>query len=507
MMLGDFAQTPVWKELQGLWTQYAAPIVDEAEALLRAAGWTDPAHQWVIMIPVLLGALGSVVILALGARRGRRSLLTGQASLASMTRAPRLFGYSVVVVLGAGLGGWASTAPLASAALAPGVVSPDGYRKTIQHLEGGIVQAIHVREGDLVAVGHELVTLDETQARARHKELRERYADLLAMEARLLAERNGSEDIVFPEELAAMADVDARRSMDGQASLLASRRATRMGREQILEQRILQLDEEITGLKEMIAAQDEQLALLEQEVEGAQTLYDEGLESLPRLLALRRAKAEIDGQKAANRAQIARKGQEIGETRMQVLTMRDEEAERVNEELTKVRGGLAELRSQLASRKDVLTRTVVRAPISGTVMNVRVTTESGVLMPGEPILDIVPVDGKLIIDARVTPNDIDNVRPGLEARVLLTGYRQRSLPQIHGVLRSISADSLVEDRSGNSYYLAKVEVDPDDIAQLEDIRLIPGMPADVMILNGERTFLDYILRPLMDSVTRSFRES
>ena len=260
-------------------------------------------------------------------------------------------------------------------------------------------------------------------------------------------------------------------------------------------------------MREMIAAQDEQLALLEQEVEGARTLYEEGLERLPRLLALRRAKAEIDGQKAANRAQIARKGQEIGETRMQVLTMRDEAAERVNEELTKVRGGLAELRSQLASRKDVLTRTVVRAPIAGTVMNVRVTTESGVLRPGEPILEIVPVDGKLIIDARVKPNDIDSVRPGLEARVLLTGYRQRTLPQIGGVLRSISADSLVEDRSGNSYYLAKVEVDPDDLAQLQDVRLIPGMPADVMILNGEQTFLDYILRPLTDSVTRSFRES
>jgi HlyD family secretion protein/epimerase transport system membrane fusion protein len=387
------------------------------------------------------------------------------------------------------------------------VVSPDGYRKTIQHLEGGIVQAIHVREGDIVAVGHELVTLDETQARAHHKELRERYADFLAIEARLLAERDGIKDIAFPEELAGMADVDARRATDGQASLLASRRATRVGREQILEQQIRQLEEEITGLHEMIVAQDDQLALLDQEIEGARTLHEAGLERLPRLLALRRAKADIEGQKAANRAQIARKGQEIGETRMQVLTMREQEAERVNEELTKVRGGLAELRSQLASRQDVLTRTVIRAPIAGTVMNVQVTTETGVIRPGEPILDIVPDDGKLIIDARVKPNDIDNVRPGLTARVLLTGYRQRSLPQIQGILRSVSADSLVEDRSGNSYYLAKVEVDPDDLAQLEDVRLIPGMPADVMILNGEQTFLDYILRPLLESVTRSFRES
>lgn len=507
MMLDDIAQFPLWKHLQELWIQYAAPVVAEAEALLRAAGWSDPAHQRMIIIAVLVGLIVSILILALGARRRRSSISVARANLAAMTRAPRLYGYLVVAVLGAGLGGWAAIAPLASAALAPGIVSPDGYRKTIQHLEGGIVQAIHVREGDHVAAGHELVTLDKTQARARHKELRERYADLLATEARLLAERDGTENIAFPEELTGMADVDARRATEGQASLLASRRVSWIGREQILEQRVRQLDEEITGLHEMIAAQDEQLALLEQEIVGARTLHAAGLERLPRLLALRRAKADIDGQKAANRAQIARKGQEIGETRLQILAMGEQETERVDEDLTKVRGALAELRSQLASRQDVLTRTVVRAPISGTVMNVRVTTESGVIAPGEPIMDIVPEDVNLIIDARVKPNDIDNVRPGLEARVMLTGYRQRNLPEIKGILRSVSADSLVEDRSGNAYYLAKVEVDPDDLAQLEDVRLIPGMPADVMILNGERTFLDYILRPLMESVTRSFRES
>jgi len=506
-MLDDLEHLPFKMHIEEYWNQYVVPLVAEAEAFLSAAGWSDPAHQRMIMAGAIVGLLASVLVLALSARRSRPSPSNAHGDLPRMTRGPRLFGYSVVVLLGAGLGGWAATAPLASAALAPGVVSPDGSRKTVQHLEGGIVHAIHVREGDVVAAGDELVTLDETQARARHTELRERYADLLAMEARLLAERDGLADIVFPEELAAMADVDARRATDGQVSLLASRRATWIGREQILEQRVRQLDEEVIGLREVIVAQETQLALLDQEIEGAQTLHEAGLERLPRLLALRRAKADLDGQKAANRAQIARKGQEIGETRMQLLAMREQEAERVNEELTKVRGGLAELRSQLASRQDVLTRTVVRAPIAGTVMNVQVTTESGVLRPGEAILDIVPEDAKLIIDARVKPNDIDNVRPGLAARVLLTGYRQRSLPQIEGILRSISADSLVEDRSGNAYYLAKVEVNPDDLALLEDVRLIPGMPADVMILNGERTFLNYILRPLMDSVTRSFRES
>jgi len=192
---------------------------------------------------------------------------------------------------------------------------------------------------------------------------------------------------------------------------------------------------------------------------------------------------------------------------MQLLTLRQENKERVNEELTKVRADLAELRSQFPSRADVLSRTVIEAPIAGIVMNVRVTTESGVVKPGEPLLDIVPAEAKLIIDARVKPIDIDTVHPGMKARVLLTAYRQRNLPQIHGTLRSISADRLIDDRSGEAYFLAKVEVDRAELARLADVRLTPGMPAEVMILTGEQTLLNYLLRPLLDSVTKGFRES
>lgn len=429
------------------------------------------------------------------------------APLPKMTLRPRLLGYAAAALLLATLWAWATMAPLASAALAPGVVSPDGYRKTVQHLEGGIIQAIHVREGDVVREGQELLTLDETQALARHRELRERYATLLAMQARLLAEQAGAETITFPDALLEMTDVNAQTTMQGQAALLDSRRATRAGREQILGQRIRQLDEEVAGLVAVIAAEDDQIKLIRQEISVVQGLYHKGLERLPRLLALQRGLAEIEGSKATNRAKIARNGQEIGEARIQLLTMRDQETERVNEELTKVNANLAELRSQLAARADVLARTVVRAPIAGTVMNVLVTTESGVLAPGAPILDIVPAAATLVIDAQVRPKDIDNVQPGMRTRVILTAYRQRNLPQIHGVLRSISADRIVEDRSGNAYFLAKVEVDPKDLEALKDVHLMPGMPAEVMILVGEQTVMDYLFRPLVESLTKSFRES
>lgn len=428
------------------------------------------------------------------------------AGLAGLIRRPRALGYIAVLVLLGGFGGWALTAPLASAALAPGVVSPDGSRKTVQHFEGGIIQAIYVREGDAVVAGQPLVTLEDTQARARYEELRERYVHLLATEARLIAEQTGAAEVELPAGLT-LGSSEARRAISGQADLLRSRRATFHGREQILRQRVKQLEEENTGLAEMIAAQDTQLALIEREIGGVQELYDKGLERLPRLLELQRAQADIRAEQSANRAQTARNKQEIGETEMQLLTMRQEDKERVNEELTTVRTALAELRSQLPSRVDVLGRTVIQAPISGIVMNLQITTESGVLTSGQPILDIVPAEAKLIIDAQVKPIDVDTVQPGMKARILLPAYRQRNLPQIHGTLRSISADRLIEDRSGEAYFLAKIEVDAAELARLADVRLSPGMPAEVMVLTGEHTLLDYLLRPLLDSVTKSFREN
>ncbi|WP_342241813.1 HlyD family type I secretion periplasmic adaptor subunit [Inquilinus sp. OTU3971] len=457
-----------------------------------------------IAAPVL--ACGMLLLLWFAVRR-RRATIVDATSLARMTRGPRVLGYGALLLLTAGFGSWSVTAPLAGAAIAPGVVSPDGHRKTIQHLEGGIIRGIHVREGDFVAAGATLVTLEDVQARAKYVEIRERYTHVLAVKARLNAEAIDAREIDFPTELVALGSGEAERAMAGQEALLRSRRATFQGKERILGQRVKQLEEEITGLRQMIAAQDAQLALLDQEIAGVQELYNKGLERLPRLLALQRASADIGGEQAENRAKIARNGQEIGETEMQLLTMRQQQREDVDEELTKVAAELAELRSQFPSREDILTRTTIQAPISGTVMNVRITTATGVIRPGEPILDIVPTEAKLIIDAQIKPTDIDVVRPGMTARVLLTAYRQRNLPQIHGTLRSISADRLVEDKSGTAYYLAKVEVDPSELSQLDGVRLIAGMPTEVMILTGERTLLDYLLRPLLDSITRSFRES
>lgn len=480
-------------------------LVPELDTWLAAAGWTEPAEQRVV-VAVALVVLGGVALIGvlLLVRRGQ-SRATGS-PLTDLTRRPRRFGYGAAIVLVAFFGGWSVVAPLASAALAPGVVSPDGNRKTVEHLEGGIVRTIHVREGDQVEAGAPLVTLEDIQARARYEELRERYLHLLAMEARLIAQRSGAEEIDFAEELLRASDAGARRAVAAQRELLESQRATQQGQERILRQRVRQLDEQNAGLDEVISAQNRQIALIEEEIGGVQQLYDKGLAQYPRLLALKRAQADLEAERATNRARIAENAQRIGETEIQLLTLREQVIEQANDELTGVQRQLAEIRSQMPSRADILQRTVIRAPIDGTVMNVQATTETGVVRPGEPVLEIVPREARLIIDAQVRPSDIDRVHPGMEARVLLTAYKQRSLPLIHGIVRSVSADRLVEDRTGDPYFLAKVEVQAEDLADLENVRLMPGMPADVMILDKEQTFIDYLFSPILRSMNRSFRE-
>jgi HlyD family secretion protein len=497
----------MWDTIVERWWEFANTADGWLRDLLQMAGWPVPGQAGRFAIGAALLILLGGILLLLARVLSRPSPEKERPSLAELTRWPRRLGYAALLLLLVGFGGWSSTAPLASAALAPAVVSPEGSRKTVQHLEGGIIRTIHVREGDTVIAGQPLVTLEETQARGNFEELRERYVHLLAVEARLVAEQTGEERIEVPKEFETLGvPEEGRDAMSGQEDLLLSRRATQEGRERILGQRIKQLEEENSGLEEVIAAEGTQLALIGKEIEGTEALYKKGLERLPRLLALQREQANIGAQQAANRARIARGNQEIGETEIQLLTLRQEYKERANEDLTKVRAGLAELRSQFPSRADILTRTVIAAPIAGTVMKMRVTTESGVVGPGEPILDIVPTEAKLIVDARVKPIDIDTIKTGMKARVLLTVYRQRNLPQIHGIVRSISADRLIDDRTGEAYFLAKVEVDPAELAHLPDVRLSPGMPADVMILTGEQTLLGYLLRPLLDSVEKGFRE-
>lgn len=435
---------------------------------------------------------------------------TQAAAVDAAVRGPQRMGFVTGAVFFGLFGLWAWFAPLSSAALSPGVVSPDGSRRTVQHLEGGIVQQIFVSEGDHVAEGDTLVTLDTTRAKARYDEIRERMIYLQAQEARLEAEIIGAAAPVFdfPDDLAkdSQGQIDAARA--SQQALFDSRRETQSAREQILSKRIDQMNEQIAGLQAVMAAQVRQMEILEAEIETNSKLAEEGLERRSPLLALQREAAGVEAGHASNRAQIAQLGQQIGETELQLMASRQQMREEVSTGLADVRAQLSELRSQLPERLDALRRTVITAPLAGAILNIKVTTENGgILRPSEPILDIVPDDDPLVIDARVRPNDIDTVYPGLSARVILSAYTQRNLPQIFGVVKSVSADRLIDERTGEPYFLAKVFVDDAAAADLEsDVTLSPGMPVDVMILTGERTMLDYLLSPFANSLRASFRE-
>jgi HlyD family type I secretion membrane fusion protein len=470
--------------------------------LQRSIGETG--LRW-LEIGLVAAAFAGASILIL---RPRRSADTPSSSLASSVRNPSRLGWTTILVV-FGLGGTlAAAVPLAGAAVAPGFVSPDGNRKTVQHLEGGIVQGIHVREGDIVQSGAQLITLEDTQARANMAEVRERLVHFLALESRLFAEQTGADRVTSPPATPLIDAAALAHSVRGQQDLFVSRRDTRAGRERILGQRILQLREESDGLREVIRSQDDQIALIRREIVTVQDMVNRGLERVPRLLALQRSQAELTGARASNFARIAKNKQAVGETEMELLTMRQQEREKVNEEMSTVRAELATLRSKLPARTDILDRTVVLAPIGGTVMNVRVTTVAGVVRPGEPLLEIVPQNAALIVDARVKPIDVDVVRPGMAAKVVFSAFAQRNLPQIQGRLRSISADRMTDERTGESYFIAKVEVDTRELEAVGPaLQVVSGMPAEVFILTGERTALDYLVRPFLESITKSFRET
>ena len=432
----------------------------------------------------------------------------GGKALRHSVRGPMLVGAFVVTLLVAGFGYWAATAPLAGGAVAPGVISPDGSRKTVQHLEGGIIGAILVRDGDIVAAGAPLIRLEDTQARALYDMLLSQYLALAATQARLTAEQLGLETIDFPSEMIASAETDeVKNILSVQRHLFATRRAAHISRKRVLEQRIRQFRQQVRGIEAQRISTGHRLKIVEEELAGKEMLFRKGIMPKPLVLALRREQAGIQGDRGEYEANIARTWQQIGETELALVALDAERADEIARELDRVRGELAKLKEQLHASEDKLERTVITAPVSGTVVNLHFKTRGGVIQPGTPILDIVPADDDLLIDARVAPIDIDVVHPGMIAQVHLLAYAQRRLPQIEGKVRSVSADSLRDEQTGAPYYLARVQVDRQKLLSLgREVQLVPGMPAEVLIVTGERTLLGYLLEPFRDLFRRSLRE-
>lgn len=420
-------------------------------------------------------------------------------------RAPVLLGFATIFLFFGGFMGWAAVAPLDSASIAPGVVKVESDRKTVQHLEGGIVREINAREGDRVRAGEVLIRLDDTQPRASLDLLHVRMMAAIALDARLVAERDGRQIVTRPIRLRNGADdATARQIIDAQIRIFDARRKTMSDQIAILGQRIAQFAEEINGLNGQIGAEERQIALLDQEIKSMAELVAKGVAPRPPYLELQRRLAELEGMRSQNLARIAQVRQSIGETRLQIAGLRTARIDEVVQQLRDTQAEQFDLAERIRSAQDILRRTEIRAPIDGKIVALKVHTPGGVIGPGEPLLDLVPSDDRLVIDARVDPRDIDVVHTGLRALVRLTAFNQRSLPPLEGIVTSVSADRLSDERTGQAYYLVRVE--PDEILVQAQGAIQPGMQAEVMIVTGTRTALESFLNPIRRSLNRAFRE-
>jgi HlyD family type I secretion membrane fusion protein len=428
---------------------------------------------------------------------------------------PTAAGFLVTTGFFGFFGTWAVTAPLAGAAVATGQVSPDTNRKSIQHLEGGIVKRIHVHEGSVVSAGDPLVTLEETQARAKLEQYQVQGRMRRARIVRLVTERRNLIDntdltLIFPPTVLAEAKTNPGLAelIEGEQEQFEARRNALRTEIELYEQTIRQYEAELVELAGQSHAIQNHTNLIRAEIKIIEGLLKRGYETQTRLRELQRNEASQQAEEAAIRVKMVTAREEMGEARLKIVDLKTRRLDEITEELATARAELLTIQEQIASSRDTLVRMVIRAPVDGTVMNMQMHTQGGVIAPGGVVMDLVPSHDQLIIDAHLNPTDIDVVQPGQKAQIYLTAYPTRHLPSISGVVISVSGDALVDSTTGDNYYLTKVRVAAEELHRLgKGISLIPGMPVEVLIMTQERTLADYLIDPIIQSMRRSFRES
>lgn len=424
------------------------------------------------------------------------------------TRGPIVLGILCLLITFGGFGGWAATARISSAVVAPGTLTFETKRKRVKHLEGGIIESILVRDGDRVRRGDVLIKLDEARAKADLAILRGAYDAAVAHEARLIAERDSAMNLEFPESLIARRnEKGVREVLSGQRSLFWARRESRDGEIDLLNQRVDQLETQITGLQAQQKAKKRQIALITEELRALQELFEKGHTTKPRILALERNVARLAGERGELIAETARTRTAIGETRLRALQLETEFREKVVEELRDVQTEIYDLRERMAAARHVLDHIEIRAPVSGNVVAMKVHAAGEVVRSGETIMEIAPQEDRLVVEVKTRPIDIDSLSLGLEADVYFTAFTQRSTPAITGRVVYISADSLRDKPDGKPFYVVRIAVDDEQIGRLGDRTLQSGMPAEVAIKTGVRTPVEYLAQPVLDSMKRAWREN
>jgi epimerase transport system membrane fusion protein len=428
------------------------------------------------------------------------------ARVSDSARGAVLAGLAVVVLFFGASGVWAALAPLDGAIIGDGVVTVDGNRKGVQHLDGGIVKEIKVKEGDHVAIGDVLVVLDSERLSAQASIYAQQLVVARATEARLKAELAGAESVGFPEEMLASDEPYVKAAMARQASEFATRRTALQGNEQVLQHRINDLQQQIEGRNARQKALEAQLASFTSERKSLEGLLDHGLTTADRVRDLDRQASGLEAEISDNVAAIGSAQENIRENQQQIVQLTNDRRTQVASDLDDIQSKILDLGPSLENARASLLRTVVRSPYEGKVVGLKVFSTGAVVAPGGSILEIVPDRTDLVIETRLRVEDISDLQPGASAEVHFTTYQRLYVPMMHAKVSKVSADRLTDERTGTAYYLAQVIVDPDDLRKNADVRLYPGMPAQVMITTQKRSALEYLVGPLFASFDTAFRQ-
>ena len=433
------------------------------------------------------------------------------------SRWPIALGACVLLVWGVGFGAWAAMAPLEGAVVASGSFVATGQNKQVQHLEGGIIRQMLAKEGDLVEAGQPLLRLDDTAIKAKLRSLVLRQYRLVAMTARLQAEIHSVDKPQLPEALAEQAsDPEVKFILQGQEAQLTARRTTLLAQEEVLKREISGLEETIGGYQAQVDSNKRRLALFDEELKDKTSLLARQLIKKTEVLELQRAQASLSGDLGELLGRVGDAKDRIARADQQIAQLHSAAIEKAVEELRQTESDLDDVKEQIRATRDVVERTEIRAPVRGIVVKLNRHTPGGVVGPGDVILELLPVDDELVIEARVNPTDITHVKGGQDALVRLTALNQRLTPMIGGKVVYVSADTVPAQAprgqidteiSRRDTFIVRVQIDERDArAKIENFRPTPGMPADLYIKTGERTFFNYMMRPVFDSFSRAFRE-
>ena len=439
--------------------------------------------------------------------RAGLGLATHEAGAQHSIRLHLIVGLSVVVLLVAGLGGWASTAEISGALIAPGSIVVESSVKKVQHPTGGVVGEVRAHDGDHVKAGEIVVRLDDTVTKANLAIVTKNLNGLLARAARLQAEQQGLDKVVFPAALLDHAsDPDVKDVMASESKLFEVRTTGRAGQTAQLRERVTQLKEEIAGLTAQAQAKDQEVALVNKELVGVRQLYDQHLVQLTRLTTLERDGARLAGEKAQYVASTAQAKGKITETELQIIQIDKDMVSDVSKDLRETNDKIGEFIERKVTAEDQLRRVDIRAPQDGIIEQSTVHTVGGVIQAGDAIMLVVPQADDLQVEAKVNPADIDKLQIGEKTLLRLSAFNQRTTPELTGAVIRVSPDVTTDQRNGQSYYTIRVSMPPDEIAKLGEVKLIPGMPVEAFVQTGDRTMMSYLIKPLKDQLMRAFRE-